>query len=39
MFSGCLLASEEQVHPDALRRMAKRRFAMNVTYSTLKLEY
>ena len=34
-----LTAPEEQVHPDALRRMDKCRFAMNVTYSTLKFEY
>ena len=39
MLSGFLLAPEEQVHPDALRRMDERRFAMNVAYSTLKPEY
>ena len=40
MLSGFLLAPEEQVHSDALRRMDDDcRFAMDVAYSTLKLEY
>ena len=35
----CLLAPEEQVYPNALRRVGGRRFVMNVAYSTLKFQY